>query len=351
LENDKNNNVPEEYNPFDEKHITIIQVDDPEIPGYKLIFNHNRYCISNDGNVWDKYKQEHVQPYDHGGYVGVALTNNDGECRTHLVHRLVGMAYLNVDPKKVRKLVINHKDGNKSNNYVDLKDPHGPTTNLEWCTRAENNQHAIDTGLKPGYVTQVKDLKTNECKSFMSMLGAAKYCNIGKPTLSVYLKDKAQYAIGGRYIARRLLNEITEDSPWDFDPTNRPMTPTEAGGIKAYNVDTGEEVFVSVMREVVKHTGVSDSQIRRKLRTSIGSRKPCNNWLFKLANDESDWVSTGEPYNRSKKIKLKHPDGSVHEYVSCSMCSKQTGIELSNLTRRINGEIKNMSIIGGYEVI
>lgn len=64
------------------------------------------------------------------GYLSVVVRR-----KTHMLHRLVAQAFI---PKPEGKDFVNHIDGDKTNNHVD---------NLEWCTIAENNQHARESGL------------------------------------------------------------------------------------------------------------------------------------------------------------------------------------------------------------
>lgn len=77
-----------------------------------------------------KPERELTYTLNNRGYYSVGISN-----KTHMVHRLVAQAYLD-NPEN--KPIVNHKDGNKLNNDVN---------NLEWCTVAENNAHARETGL------------------------------------------------------------------------------------------------------------------------------------------------------------------------------------------------------------
>ena len=70
---------------------------------------------------------------DKYGYVTYRITI-DGIKKHLKAHRMMLNAWIG----ERQNLVVNHKDGNKQNNAL---------SNLEWCTVAENNAHAISTGL------------------------------------------------------------------------------------------------------------------------------------------------------------------------------------------------------------
>ena len=68
-------------------------------------------------------------------YKCVSLSKN-GEQKIFKVHRLVAEAFIQ-NPNNLPQ--VNHKDGNKENNFVE---------NLEFCTASENVKHAYKIGLK-----------------------------------------------------------------------------------------------------------------------------------------------------------------------------------------------------------
>jgi hypothetical protein len=100
-----------------------------EIPSYP------GYFASRDGRIWSEKSNQWKKIVPHSGgkgdvYLSVAI--NRGPKR---VHRLIAEAWV---PNPEGKPEVNHIDGDKLNNRIE---------NLEWVTRAENAQHAYDTGL------------------------------------------------------------------------------------------------------------------------------------------------------------------------------------------------------------
>ncbi len=71
------------------------------------------------------------------GYYRVSLSR-DGRPRNYMVHRLVAAAF-HANPAD--KPEVNHKDGDKTNNYYK---------NLEWVTESQNLLHAYENGLREG---------------------------------------------------------------------------------------------------------------------------------------------------------------------------------------------------------
>lgn len=74
------------------------------------------------------------------GYLCTRLLDKNNNSKCEYVHILVANAFI---PNPQNKPTVNHKDGNKHNNYIE---------NLEWSTYSENNKHAIDFGLREKYI-------------------------------------------------------------------------------------------------------------------------------------------------------------------------------------------------------
>lgn len=80
-------------------------------------------------------------------------------CRkTQKVHRLVAQAFVD---NPFNKKVVNHKDGDKTNNHY---------TNLEWVTHKENIRHA----LRNGFIQKKSTLNPQEVKA---VYNSALECN------------------------------------------------------------------------------------------------------------------------------------------------------------------------------
>lgn len=108
-----------------------------------------KFKISNYGDLiclGYKTYQKTIKPYEkrcednrisNSGYymIGPSLLRKE-----NYIHRLVAKIFLgNADGDKTQ---INHKDGNKKNNFVGTKANDYKDGNLEWCSKSENMIHA-----------------------------------------------------------------------------------------------------------------------------------------------------------------------------------------------------------------
>ena len=117
------------------------------------------YRINNKGTIFTtpSTKETILSPaVDPGGYFYVCLfdgtkVKNKQRGKHYKVHRLVAQAFLEPPPEALvqessryqkhlkGKVYVNHIDGDKQHNHI---------TNLEWASSKQNNDHALQTGLK-----------------------------------------------------------------------------------------------------------------------------------------------------------------------------------------------------------
>ena len=92
----------------------------------------------NQSSEFKRYYPEKILAFHYleHGYTQVYL-NKDGHSKGFLVHRLVAQVFI---PNPENKPEVNHKDRNAKNNSL---------TNLEWVTKQENIDHALDNGWNP----------------------------------------------------------------------------------------------------------------------------------------------------------------------------------------------------------
>lgn len=188
---------------------------------WKQIENYPNYEISNYGRVKSKeritkakgneiiHRKERIlkQQITIHGYCQIHLTNKNGT-KGIFVHRLVANAFLD---KIKGKNQVNHKDGNKKNNFYK---------NLEFCTCKENIKHAEENGLidlekrkinmsrlgKKGYGNRKQkikqyDLNNNFIKEFNSSREASRELGIIETAICNCVKGKSRKA--GGYIWKR----------------------------------------------------------------------------------------------------------------------------------------------------
>lgn len=155
-----------------------------------------QYQVSNFGNVKSlrrkdtfksgRWKRERILKPNmtKWGYLKVGLCKK-GTVSTKSIHKLVANTFV-LNPRLLSE--VNHKDGCKTNNRSD---------NLEWCTHAENQKHAIEKELyRVGENHPSAKLKESQVEEIRESV------NITQRQLA------KKYGVSQRTIAQIIHNEI-----------------------------------------------------------------------------------------------------------------------------------------------
>lgn len=252
-------------------------------PGFYVIPYFTRYGVSTTGVVVNRLTSYILSTHSTkgdgeknatGGYLVTRVINDNGTSKLQLVHRLMCLALLPYG-SNVDALVTNHKDGKPWNNYVE---------NLEWCTRKENNQHAIDNGLKK----QCKPIllkchKSGDIKRFPTMMHAARHLGYLRTT---EIQRRIDY--GSRKINADMVQAKFDDgSDWPTIDLNTIYIVKPDFTIVCKNVFSGDIFIFDKLDSASKSIGVDIPTIRSRLKRLVNI--PINGWLIRHSEVDEAW--------------------------------------------------------------
>lgn len=157
-----------------------------DVVGYEDYFQ-----VSNFGNVFSKRTNRQLAKIsNHSGYLVInsRLNGRASKAISLRVHRMVADAFLEPPSDEIRdecskhfykKVLVNHKDCDKTNNHV---------SNLEWCTPKQNSEHAIANGLMSWEALtkeQIEYIKNNYVKGSKEFgsRGLARKLGVGRKSV------------------------------------------------------------------------------------------------------------------------------------------------------------------------
>lgn len=200
--------------------------------GFRCIPNYPQYAININGVIIDTFTNKVIQErfMSKDGYECVYIRDPDKNKNRHIrVHRIIALAWIPNDDF-INKPIINHIDGNKTNNKIE---------NLEWCSYSHNSRHALLIGLtKTEVKMKTRDVVTGEVVIYRSAselahkLGTTSVCGKG------YVNKLPGYLFKKRYEIKL----FDDNSPWYFE--NKEYDPKQNGKsiytITVFNKKTGE---------------------------------------------------------------------------------------------------------------
>ena len=138
---------------------------------FEVVKEHPDYIISKTGSLYNTKSKRYVSTTVKNGYIRYNVNWSRRNMHEVLADQFIP------NPNKYNS--IDHIDGNKLNN--DL-------SNLEWCDIEENKKRAYNNGLTSVVKSMVTFIKDSESFTLLGLDNASKVFGIKKSTLSIMIK-------------------------------------------------------------------------------------------------------------------------------------------------------------------
>ena len=175
------------------KKCSMSDSDTDDEEEFKRIDGYDNYSISNQGRVRNDSTNHILKPNKNKkGYFRVGLSKN-GKSKTHSVHRLIGLAFLE-NPNN--KEIVDHIDGDPTNNNI---------SNLRWATGEQNawNTKSSNPYGKGVYKTSCPELYNGEPYFYSTICHKGKKHRLGifktAEEASIVYEAKAKELFGEFY--------------------------------------------------------------------------------------------------------------------------------------------------------
>lgn len=269
-------------------------------PGFYYIPFYTDYALSKSGRlinintgkekVWTVSLPKQSKNINNGYYYSRVITN-DGFSNCLFLHRALGFTFLPYD-HTVFSLVMNHKDGNGSNNTIE---------NLEWVTYRENNIHAVETGLRPYSSSPIVmiDITTGKEERFPSISSCARYLNNNRPERLETEKRAIQSVVStGKLFRDRYKFKYEDTTGWIDESTSR-----KEKTIVGKNIFSDDLVIFENVSEASSQLALTPSVVLRQAREEVNV--PYKGWNFRFLSDSVVWP---KHTNKHLQIYSKYPE-------------------------------------------
>jgi len=362
------------YIPIFKKPIEICHLEDKGV--YRVIARYPNLAISNGGRLISldnsKLKIKHNTKYIYA-FVNVSPTK-DGYVSATTLHKLVALAWVENDDY-VKNNIVDHIDGNKTNNHVD---------NLRWVS---NSRNVAKTANGVDFRWLVKNMRTGVVSRFTSFTKVGSFLDMDKTMFSaercpfIIKKNTGAYIVedstnfkgwllenkydiyGNKF--KYIFNGIKYTNIFDIakafkanlknvnevrNYANRHgykftvIDSKKCSNVYAKDITTGEELKFNSNKDVASYFNVSEAAVRFRVTGYRNGRPLINKWLLRKCG--MAYPSLKEEHkSMPKKIVIDNGD-EKKEFTSL----RQVGLYFNKDKATIKKYMLSNSTLNGYKV-